>query len=57
MRSIADDRVENIYSTKANRTEIQNLDRLLKEISPADDRALIASVKRIQELLETTDRL
>jgi hypothetical protein len=51
------DRVNNIYSTTAERTNIQQLDPLLKEISPADERAFIASVKRIQEILKSSDNL
>ncbi len=44
------DRVKNIYSTHADRGKIQHLDNLLQQVETSNDRAFIASIKRIQEL-------
>jgi hypothetical protein len=54
---MAGDGVKNIYSTSANRPEVQDLDKLLQQESASNDLALIAAVKRIQELAKTGEPL
>jgi hypothetical protein len=49
--------VYNLYSTPANRNEIQQLDSRLQQVTPSTDLALIASIKRIHELSKTGEPL
>lgn len=49
--------VSNLYSTVANRSELQHLDPRLQQAIPSTDLALLASVKRILELAKTGEPL